>query len=149
MSLQLEASDHICVCSVCVFAGFSWSSRQKWSPRPTRTAREPWSSWAPWNLSVLSQYKWRCKSFLSSAFPLVLIAVQSNAVGTCPLHLPRCFAFGGIHPTCAFRKQRRVVGGVLLLFWVFVHKISLECNQISALPYFLNLLGGRSAEGLW
>lgn len=128
MSLQLEASDNVCTCSVCVFAGPSWNSRQKWSPWPTRTARKPWSSWAPWNLPVVSQYKWRCKSLLCSASTLVLITVQSNAVVTCPLQLPRCFTFRGIHLICAFGKQTWVVGGVLLLFWGFVPKISLECN---------------------
>lgn len=127
MSLQLQASNSTYICSVCVFAGSSWNSRHRWSPWPTRTPREPRSSWGPWNLPVVSQCR-RCKSLLCSASTLVLIAMQSNAVGTCPLHLPRCFASAGIHPIYPSGKQSWVIGGILLLFWGFVYKISLECN---------------------
>lgn len=96
MTLQLEASADLCICSVCVFAGFSWGSGQKRCPWPSRTARESWSSRPPWDLPVVSQYKWRRKSSLHSASTLLLISIQSNTVGTQPLHLHTHFAFSGI-----------------------------------------------------
>ena len=96
MPLQLEASADVCICSVCVFAGFSWGSRQKWCSWPSRTARESWSSWPPRDLPVVSQYKRRRKSSLRSASTLLLISIQSHTVGTYPLHLHTHIAFNGI-----------------------------------------------------
>lgn len=84
-----------CLYLLCVFAGFSWSSRQKWCPWPTRSTRESWCSWPPWDLPVVSQYKWRRKS-LHSASTLLPISLQSNTVGTYSFHLHAYFAFGGI-----------------------------------------------------
>lgn len=92
MPLQLEASADICICSVCVFAGFSWASRQKRCPRPSRAARESWSSWPPRNLPVMSQYKWRRKSSFSFYF-----VAQSKTVGTYPLQIHMYFALNGVY----------------------------------------------------
>lgn len=64
---MLEASFDVCICCVCIFAGPSWSSRQKWYPWIPRTAREPRSSWSPRHLPVMSQHQRRCKSSLCSA----------------------------------------------------------------------------------
>lgn len=96
MPLQLEANADVCICSVCVFAGFSWGSRQKWSPWPSRTARESWSPWTPRDLPVMSQYKRRCKLSLHSASTLLFLHIQSGTVGNCPLHFHTALAFSGI-----------------------------------------------------
>lgn len=148
MSLQLKASDNICICSVCVFAGFSWGSRQKWSPWPTRTAREPWSSWAPWNLPVVSQYKWRCKSLLCSASTLVLITLKSNAVGYLSLAPSQLLCFRW-HPSrlCLWKTELGGTWGLAVVWGVCPWNFSgVQLNL--CLTLFFKTFGASSVEGL-
>lgn len=145
MPLQLVASADVCICSVCVFAGFSWGSRQKWSPWPSRTAGESWSPWTPWDLPVMSQYKRRCKLSLHSASTLLLIHIQSGTVSTCPLHLHTAFAFSGICLSFVPLKNT-AVWQVFFCCCFGVSSTKFGWSAINSQPF--KTFGARSDEGL-